>query len=352
MMSKSANQIPTLDGSAFQNTANKGIKQTPDDPPGFMLDEAIYEFCDKHYDQLLSLMVEKVHQEKLKGVQTRLSFEGILRKNSQTQEKSPYSKSEFFDKKKKSRKRQKPSLNTNSRSPYPSPTKSPFSRLRYEGPESSHHGDSLGSLVFTRLGEKEMNVFTRLGNKEHNVFSRLDVKDHPLRNHTGTCSHASGNQKRMECSRPNKPGVHMSTRETTLSESENSGGEHWKAKSTKQKSNTDEDDLSQAWLCKEIDPFTPRIRNFMFPKRIRLPANVKTYDGTGYLEDHLKNFQTTSKVERWAMPTWCHMFNSTLTGAVRLRFHEFSSESIDNFMEIRKAFLQTSYKKRSTSRIP
>ncbi|GJT36364.1 hypothetical protein Tco_0926783 [Tanacetum coccineum] len=30
-------------------------------------------------------------------------------------------------------------------------------------------------------------------------------------------------------------------------------------------------------------------------------------------EDHLKIFQAAAKTERWAMPTWCHMFNSTLT---------------------------------------
>nr|GEV82354.1 reverse transcriptase domain-containing protein [Tanacetum cinerariifolium] len=34
-------------------------------------------------------------------------------------------------------------------------------------------------------------------------------------------------------------------------------------------------------------------------------------------EDHLKLFQATAKVERWAMPTWYHMFNSTLTRSAR-----------------------------------
>ncbi|GKC22792.1 hypothetical protein Tco_1024942 [Tanacetum coccineum] len=312
MMSKSANQIPTPDGSAFQNMANKGIKQTLDDPP--------------------------VHQEKLKGVQTRLSFEGSLRKNSQTQEKSLYSKSEFLDKKKKSRKRQKPSLNTNSRSPYPSPTKSPFSRLRYEGPESSHHGDSLGSLVFTRQGEKEKNVFTRLGNKEHDVFSRLDVKDHPLRNHTGTCSHAKacGNQKRMECSQPNKPRVHMSTRETALSKSKNNRGGHWKAKSTKQKSNTNKDDLSQAWLCEEIDPFTPRICNFMFPKRIRLPGNVKTYDEIGYSEDHHPKEILAMDIVKYKAPPPMSSSAENLNKNKFCEFHGDKGHNTDDCIHLKK----------------
>ncbi|GKB20430.1 hypothetical protein Tco_0854353 [Tanacetum coccineum] len=37
-----------------------------------------------------------------------------------------------------------------------------------------------------------------------------------------------------------------------------------------------------------------------------MPSNVKTYDGSDDPEDHLKNFQAAAKVERWAMPTWCH----------------------------------------------
>ncbi|GKG19063.1 hypothetical protein Tco_0376162, partial [Tanacetum coccineum] len=62
--------------------------------------------------------------------------------------------------------------------------------------------------------------------------------------------------------------------------------------------------------------FTPRIRHFNFP-RTRMPSHVKTYDGSGDSEDHLKLFQAAAKTERWAMPTWCHMFNSTLTGNAR-----------------------------------
>ncbi|GKF27950.1 hypothetical protein Tco_0094292 [Tanacetum coccineum] len=34
-------------------------------------------------------------------------------------------------------------------------------------------------------------------------------------------------------------------------------------------------------------------------------------------KDHLKFFQADAKVECWAMPTWCHMFISTLTGSAR-----------------------------------
>ncbi|GJW32562.1 hypothetical protein Tco_0052594 [Tanacetum coccineum] len=57
-----------------------------------------------------------------------------------------------------------------------------------------------------------------------------------------------------------------------------------------------------------------------------MPNNVKTYDGTGDPEDHVKFFQAAAQVERWAMPTWCHMFNSTLIGAARVWFDELPPE--------------------------
>ncbi|GJV36448.1 reverse transcriptase domain-containing protein [Tanacetum coccineum] len=69
-----------------------------------------------------------------------------------------------------------------------------------------------------------------------------------------------------------------------------SGG-HWKSKSKKQRSSIEEDDLSQPW------------------------------------------------VKRWAMPTWCHMFNSTLTRSARVWFDDLPRESVDSYDDLKKAFL-------------
>nr|GEY60689.1 reverse transcriptase domain-containing protein [Tanacetum cinerariifolium] len=46
-----------------------------------------------------------------------------------------------------------------------------------------------------------------------------------------------------------------------------------------------------------------------------------------------------AQVERWAMPTWCHMFNSTLIGAARVWFDELPPESIDGYKDMKAAFL-------------
>ncbi|GKA59089.1 reverse transcriptase domain-containing protein [Tanacetum coccineum] len=70
-----------------------------------------------------------------------------------------------------------------------------------------------------------------------------------------------------------------------------------------------------------------------------MSSTIKTYDGTGDPEDHLKTFTMVAKVERWEMPTWCHMFNATLLGSARLWFDELPPESIDSFKDQRKKFL-------------
>ncbi|GKA02390.1 reverse transcriptase domain-containing protein [Tanacetum coccineum] len=69
-----------------------------------------------------------------------------------------------------------------------------------------------------------------------------------------------------------------------------------------------------------------------------MPSHVKTYDGSGDPDDHLKLFQSAAKTEGWAMPTWCHIFNSTLTGNARVWFDKLPKESIDSYEDLRTAF--------------
>nr|GEX45691.1 reverse transcriptase domain-containing protein [Tanacetum cinerariifolium] len=71
-----------------------------------------------------------------------------------------------------------------------------------------------------------------------------------------------------------------------------------------------------------------------------MPSHIKTYDESDDPEDHLKIFQAAAKTERWAMPTWCHMFNSTLTGNTRVWFDDLSKESIDSYDDLKEAFLE------------
>ncbi|GKC16011.1 reverse transcriptase domain-containing protein [Tanacetum coccineum] len=139
-------------------------------------------------------------------------------------------------------------------------------------------------------------------------------------------------------SRSMKRGRESESPLSLVSESGTSDGGHYKSKSKRRKP-TDEEDLAVPWSCEEVDPYTPRIRNFKSSWKTRMPNNVKTYDRTGDLEDHVKIFQATAQVECWAMPTWCHMFNSTLIGTARVWFDELPPESIDGYKDLKAAFL-------------
>ncbi|GKA25796.1 reverse transcriptase domain-containing protein [Tanacetum coccineum] len=152
-----------------------------------------------------------------------------------------------------------------SRSPKPSPNV--FSRIRRD--------QSILSNQNSR--EKEGGVFKRLGSRGRNVFARSDIHNQ--------CSYSRYTE--------------------ALSKSEDSRGGHWKSRSKKKKSSREEDDLSQPWVCKEIDPFTPRICYFTFPKT-RMPSHIKTYGGRN----------------------------------ARVWFDDLLTESIDSYDDLKKAFLE------------
>ncbi|GKD17032.1 hypothetical protein Tco_1206190 [Tanacetum coccineum] len=176
---------------------------------------------------------------------------------------------------------------------------------------------------------KGKNVFTRLGEREKDVFSHLGPKNTSRRRHASAKRHASAgrtarypdrrkgearnlvrsyvtwlSKRQREIEREwdaaDRANRRRSTRaeEEYLSKTKNDGGGYWKSNSKKLKFTTNEEDLSQPWICKETDPFTLRISNFEFLTRIRMSSNVKTYDGSGDPEDHLKIFHIAVKVER------------------------------------------------------
>nr|GFC02000.1 reverse transcriptase domain-containing protein [Tanacetum cinerariifolium] len=75
---------------------------------------------------------------------------------------------------------------------------------------------------------------------------------------------------------------------SSVSKSDSSDEKHLKSKSKRHKPT--EDDLTKQWMCEEVNPFTPRICNFKSSRKTRMPNNIKTYDGTGDPEDHVKVF--------------------------------------------------------------
>ncbi|GJV75358.1 hypothetical protein Tco_1506942 [Tanacetum coccineum] len=272
-------QITNNPTSAVRNTRGRNGPQGLEEP---MSDEVLREMCDKNYHQLLPLIAEKMKKEKEQ--KDKLNGTPTARTEPRRRRGDRYSRS-------------------------PSPHASVFKRLKkYRSPSPRPRP------------RKEGGVFNRLGRKEPATSSRPDSRQR------------SPQAKRTEVEARRRQQKGTPSRTTSqYSESEDSEGGHRKSKSRRQKSNTYEDDLSQPWTCEERNPFTPRIWHFSLP-RTRMPSHVKTYDGSGDSEDHLKLFQSPAKTEGWAMPTWCHMFNSTLTGNARGLTS--TKESIDSYGEV------------------
>ncbi|GKA45048.1 reverse transcriptase domain-containing protein [Tanacetum coccineum] len=262
-----------------------------------------------------------MQQEKLKAVKARLNFEETLQ----------YSESGAPSRRRDVRKRLGPK-DARSMSRSLEPRRDRSRSPRRKDPKRETVFRRLEKGVFQRLSDKEkgMSAYSGSSRRKSHHSSRGDTESYYQSSHSrGTDPAPKRHHDRKAYSR--KGG--------RMSESEDDAGEHWKSKSKKQMSSMEDEDLSQPWVCEETDPFMPRIRYFDLPKRIRMPSHVKTYDGSEDPKDHLKIFQAAAKVERWAMPTWCHMFNSTLTGNARVWFDDLLPESIDSYDDLKEAFL-------------
>ncbi|GJY68216.1 hypothetical protein Tco_0471198, partial [Tanacetum coccineum] len=308
-MSTHEQHTPTVPTSAVRNTGGISGPQGLEEPTP---NDVLRELCDKNYHQLLPLIAEKMQkekeqQDKLNAVKADVLYGNETGKNQRNHEESHYSESKTPTARTEPKRR-----HGNRRSRSLTPVASVFKRLKQNSPPSPRPRPRKEGCVFNRLGGKERSVSAR-SDSRHQGSHEKEIEVQPRKHHhRGTSSRETGRH----------------------SESEDSEGGHWKSKSKRHMSNTYEDDLSQPWTCEERNPFTPRIRHFTFP-RTRMPSHVKTYDGSGDPKDRLKLFQAAAKIGRWEMPTWCHMFNSTLSGNARVWFDKLPREFIDSNEDLR-----------------
>nr|GFB56943.1 reverse transcriptase domain-containing protein [Tanacetum cinerariifolium] len=227
----------------------------------------IQELCEEYYEDILPIFMEKAHHEQLKDVHARLDFEEAPQER--TKENSRYSNTRA---KIQNRSGEAPPNTTRSR------------------PQKINPKDSLRSRSHTRTLGSPRNDRNR------------GVRDfHGTKESYGDSSAHSRRSKNDTKRRDRSP-------LSSVSRSHPNEEKYQNSKSKRHKPT--EDDLTKPWTCEEVNPFTTRIRNFERSRKTRMPNNIKTYDGTGDHEDHVKIFQAAAQVERWAMPTWCHMFNS------------------------------------------
>ncbi|PWA82765.1 gag protein [Artemisia annua] len=85
-------------------------------------------------------------------------------------------------------------------------------------------------------------------------------------------------------------------------------------------------------------PFTKRIRDYEMPDGLKVPTNLRTYDGLSDPDDHLTVFMGTMDIHKFPEPAWCRFFHITLCGAARFWYDNLAPESIDGFHQLRDKF--------------
>ncbi|PWA89450.1 reverse transcriptase domain-containing protein [Artemisia annua] len=104
---------------------------------------------------------------------------------------------------------------------------------------------------------------------------------------------------------------------------------------------------NEPFLFKEVErnvrnlvtsPFTKRIKDYDMPDGLKVPTNLKIYDGLSDPDDHLTVFMGTMDVHKLPEPAWCRFFHITLNGAARFWYDNLVPGSIDNFHELRDKF--------------
>nr|GEZ18156.1 reverse transcriptase domain-containing protein [Tanacetum cinerariifolium] len=293
----------------------------------------IQEFCEEYYEDILPIIMDKVRQDRRKDVHTRLDFGEGPRERAR---EDSYHSSARDRTTKLERVRVQDRLRYDNRRVLDRLShrrQSAFDRLSetYSPSTTKSHpqeADSRGTLR-GRNNTHDLNTSREDHLKDRERFRSIRELNNDSFSHS---CHDGNHSRHMKRRRDNKSPL------SSVSKSYSSDGKYQRSKLKRHKF-TDEDDLTRPWMCEEEDPFTPRIRNFESSRKTRMPNNVKTYDGTGDPEDHVKIFQAAAQVERWAMPTWCHMFNSTLIGAARVWYDELPLERIDSYKDLNAAFL-------------
>ncbi|GJR69494.1 hypothetical protein Tco_0015559 [Tanacetum coccineum] len=262
-MSTHSGPSPTINTSAVRNTVGRGKQKSQKDPNEPASDAALRKFCDKNYNQLLPILAEKMHkekvqQQKLKAVKAHLNFEDT----------SQYYESGAPSRRRDVRKRLRPKdARSVSRSPEP----------RRDRSRSPRRKDPERETVFRRL---EKGVFHRLGDKEKGISAYSGSSRRQSHHNSSEDTKSYYQSSRSRGTEPAPKRHHdrkaYSRKGGRMSKSEDSSGGHWKSKSKRQMSSMEDEDLSQPWVCEETGLFTPRIRYFDLPKRIRIMSKCMT----------------------------------------------------------------------------
>ncbi|GKB13350.1 hypothetical protein Tco_0847273 [Tanacetum coccineum] len=196
--------------SAVRNTLGK--EQVSQDLSGPSSDAALREYCDRNYHQLLPIIAEKVHQEKvqqekLKAIKACLNFEEV---SQHSESGTPIGRRDL--------KKRLGSRRVRNVSGSPEP--------RRDRSKSSRKKDSERETVFKRM---KKGIFHRLGDNEKSMSAYSNDSRrrsyHSSRGDTESCYRSSRSREEFASEKRHNKRA-SSRRMETLSESEGSAGGH------------------------------------------------------------------------------------------------------------------------------
>ncbi|GJZ42280.1 hypothetical protein Tco_0589166 [Tanacetum coccineum] len=268
-MSAMANTTPIV--TNVTKTANKEKAQKE------MNKVNIQDFCEEHYDDILPIIMDKVRRDKRKKVHARLDFGESVEKGRRAREGSQNSSAGV------------------------SPVRyhTPSRRLRVQ--DGLRYNDE---NVFNRLSRRRRSVHERLNDTyspsmTRSRSSRTNSRDpsrirgrSPSRDRSrhkdhlrdieesydgiyssqGTRTKYRGPPRDRRRSRSTRRWRESESPPSRISESSTSDTGNWKSRDKRRK--TLEEDLAVPWSGEDVDPFTPRIRNFRSSRKTRMPNNV------------------------------------------------------------------------------
>ncbi|GJR81992.1 reverse transcriptase domain-containing protein [Tanacetum coccineum] len=255
----------------------------------------IQDFCEEHYKDILPVIMDKIRRDNRKKVHARLDFEESPKKRIREGSQNSSART----------------LSARCRNP-PERLKV-RDRLRY----NERH-------VLDRLGHRRQSAFDRLSD----TYSPSTTKSGPDRSNSKDLSHSRSRPRRRDSSNRDRP--RSRDRSRGVKESYDNTRSSY-GTGTKHGHRGQGNHPCYEKKGKESESPSSRVSE----------SGIAIGDtgSQGDPEDHVKIFQAAAQVERWAMPTWCHMFNSTLIGAARVWFDELPLESIDGYKDLKAAFL-------------
>nr|GEY76573.1 hypothetical protein [Tanacetum cinerariifolium] len=154
----------------------------------------------------------------------------------------------------------------------------------------------LWGVTLDCYGAKRQSVFDRLSEASPNTTRprprKINPKDpHQSRSHTRTLGASRDDRSRGvrdfystkesygdSSSRPryDKNDTKRKDRSPSSNMSRSNPNEEKYQNSKPKRHKPAEDDLTKPWTCEEVNPFTPRIRNFESSRKTRMPNNIKT----------------------------------------------------------------------------